>query len=322
VEAAGIGLTLPYERALNDMARVVDGPHTMTEPQVTDLLYVTPGYFEALRFTMHRGRKFEEQDRAQAPLVAIVNEAYVRRYFRDDPALGRHLNMSGPVHEIVGVVADVQQKSGWGGFGPVAPAPTVYLAAAQMTSRDFQIMHNYYSPQWVVRTAGPQSGIAQAMRRAVGSVDAQLPFAEFRLMEEVRSGAFARQRLQASLLGALAGLALLLAAVGIYGLIAHSVRERTREIGIRLALGAPRWRTIRNAAQPGVLLTLIGAGLGYYLARVAGRLLESLVWGVHSSDRMTFAGVTAILVVVAALASLLPSLRIARLDPASTLRED
>jgi predicted permease len=323
VEAAGIGLTLPYERALNDGARVMDGPHAMTEAQVTDLLYVTPGYFETLRFTMQRGRMFEDQDRADAPLVAIVNEAYVRHYLKNDTPLGRHLNMGGPIHEIVGVVTDVQQQPGWGeGFDPIAPTPTIYIPAAQLSGRDFQMMHSYYSPHWVVRTAGPQAGIVQTMRAAVASVDRQLPFAEFRSMEEVRSGAFARQRLQALLLGSLAMLALVLAAVGIYGLVAHSVVERTREFGIRLALGAQYWQTIGQAAWPGVLLTLIGAGIGYFLAQSAGRLLESILWGVHPDDQATFAGVTAILVAVAALASLLPSFRIARLDPARTLREE
>jgi len=100
------------------------------------------------------------------------------------------------------------------------------------------------------------------------------------------------------------------------------VTERTREFGIRLALGAPRWRAIGQAAGPGVLLTVIGAGIGYFLAQGAGRLLQSLLWGVHSGDPTTFAGVTVLLLAVAALASLLPTLRIIRLDPARTLREE
>jgi len=322
VEAAGIGLTLPYERPLNNGMRVMDGPHPMTEMQGTDLLYVTPGYFETLRFTMQRGRKFEEQDQAEAPLVAIVNETFVRQFLKEDSPLGRHVNLGGAVHEIVGVVTDVQQQSGLGGFGPVAPSPTVYVPAAQLSGMDFVAMHNYYSPHWLVRAAGPQTEIAQAMRAAVASVDRQLPFAEFRSMDEVRSGAFARQRLQAVLLGSLAMLALVLAAVGIYGLVAHSVMERTREFGIRLALGASRWQTIGQAARPGILLTLVGAGIGYFLAQGAGRLLAHVLWHVQADDWTAFSGVTAILVIVAALASLLPSLRIARLDPATTLREE
>jgi len=113
-----------------------------------------------------------------------------------------------------------------------------------------------------------------------------------------------------------------LAAVGIYGLVAHSVMERTREFGIRLALGASRWQTIGQAARPGVLLTLIGAGIGFFLAQGAGRLLASVLWGVQPDDRTAFLSVTALLLIVAALASLIPSLRIARLDPATTLREE
>src|SRR5205823_4880045 len=125
---------------------------------------VTPGYFETLRFAMQRGRKFEDQDRANAPLVAIVNETFVRQFFKDDSPLSRHLNLGGPIHEIVGVVSDVQQQSGLGGFGPVAPSPTVYVPAAQLSGKDFVAMHNYFSPHWVARAAGPQTEIAQAMR--------------------------------------------------------------------------------------------------------------------------------------------------------------
>ena len=322
VEEAGIGLTLPYERPLNNGVRVMDGPDLTTEMKGTDLLYVTPGYFETLRFTMRRGRKFEDQDRAEAPRVAIVNESFVRQFLKDDSPLSRHLSLGGPVYEIVGVVTDVQQQSGLGGFDPVAPSPTVYVPAAQLSGKDFVAMHNYYSPHWVVRAAGSQTEIAQSMRAAVASVDRQLPFAEFRSMDEVRSGAFSRQRLHAVLLGSLAALALVLAAVGIYGLVAHSVMERTREFGIRLALGASRWQTIGQAARPGVLLTLIGAGIGFFLAQGAGRLLASVLWGVQPDDRTAFLSVTALLLIVAALASLIPSLRIARLDPATTLREE
>jgi ABC-type antimicrobial peptide transport system permease subunit len=160
------------------------------------------------------------------------------------------------------------------------------------------------------------------MRAAVASVDQQLPFAAFRSMEDVRDGAFTLQRLETALLGALAGLALLLAAVGIYGLIANAVAERTREFGIRLALGCSRGRAVLEAAWPGIALAVAGLAGGYWLALGGGRWIESLLIGVEANDGLTFAAGAAALLAVSVAASVLPSLRIARIDPARALREE
>jgi ABC-type antimicrobial peptide transport system permease subunit len=160
------------------------------------------------------------------------------------------------------------------------------------------------------------------MRTGVASVDPLLPFADFQTMDEIRDRAFGLQRLESVLLGALAGLALLLSAVGIFGLIAQTVVERTREFGIRLALGASVGRTISSAARPGILLSAAGIAIGFVLARLAGRLFQALIYHVEATDTMTFTLVAITLLGVATLASLLPSLRIARLDPATTLREE
>lgn len=323
IEAAGIGLSLPYERALNTGIRLTDGPAAMAEARISDIVYVTPGYFEALRMKVKSGRLFDQRDRAGAPPVALVNEAYVRFYMQADVAVGRHLDLGGPVHEIVGVAGDVQHWRVWGsGFGPVTPVPTVYVPAAQLSSADFNLMHNYYSPSWVVRSGLPPAQVTQQMKAALASFDPQLPFAEFRSMEQVRTGAFTQQTLQASLLGGLAGLAVLLAAVGIYGLVANSVVERTREYGIRLALGASRRRAVSEIAWRGIWLAALGSGVGFLPARSAAALLRASVWGVPAHSESAFATAAAAMLIVAALASLLPSLRIAAIDPARTLREE
>jgi ABC-type lipoprotein release transport system permease subunit len=224
--------------------------------------------------------------------------------------------------EIVGVVGDVQQQGGWGGDGPIAALPAVFFPASQAEDEMLQLVHTWFSPSWVVRTSGAPEAVAPAIQRAVEAVDPQLPIARFRRMDEVRREAMARQRFQAILLAALAGPALLLAALGIYGLIAYSVVERTREVGIRLALGATRWQTLRAVAMPGILLSLAGIFLGSLLARVAVGFLQHLIWGVRPTDPATFAGVALGLLLVATAASLLPTLRLAQIHPAETLRAE
>ena len=316
VEAAGVGLTLPYQRPLNDGVRVIDGPRAMPQNRSTNVTYVTPGYFEALRVRLVRGRLFTDSDRQGSQPVAIINEAFARRFLKDDDPLGRHLGQN---REIVGIVADVQQV----GFGDlIAPFQNLYLPAGQIDDGYFQLMHTWFIPSWVVRAAGLRPAIAAAMQTAVASVDPLLPFAGFQTMDEIRDQAFGLQRLESVLLGALAGLALLLSAVGIFGLITQSVVERTREFGIRLALGSSVAQAISAAARPGILLSVAGIAIGFGLARWAGGLFQAMIYRVEATDTATFLIVAVTFLFVATLASLLPSLRIARLDPAKTLREE
>ena len=324
VESAAVVLSLPYERALNDGFRRLDGRHVDTDYQITNMFYATPEIFRVLRIPLLRGRAFTDADTAASAGVAIVSQAFVRRYLRDDDPIGRHLDLAGDRHrEIVGVVGDIQQKSGWGeDLGPLAPMPDIYIPAAQTDDKSLQLVHTWFSPSWVVRTYGPSEGILAGMTSAVQSVDAQLPFAGFHSMEDVRSRALAGERLQAALLAALAGLALLLAAVGIYGLIANSVAERSRELVIRLALGATVPQAMRAVALPGVALAGAGIVAGSVLAGLASPLLGHLLWGVRPGDPLTFFAVALCLVAVAAAASFLPALRIARLNAAETLRQD
>jgi predicted permease len=324
VESAAVVLTLPYQFALNSPFRRLDGPHVDTEYQITNMFYSTPDFFRVLRIPLLRGRLFSDNDNRDTAQVAIVSEAFVRMYLRGDDPLGRHLDFGGGDHrEVIGVVGDIQQKSGWGEeFGPVAPMPAVYIPAAQTDDRFLQLVHTWFAPNWIVRASGPPEGIIAGMQRAVQAADPQLPFAGFHSMEDVRYRAFAQERFQAALLGSLAGLALLLSAVGIYGLIANSVAERTRELGIRLAMGATVAQAMRAVALPGVALAAAGVGAGCMLAAFASRLLRHLVWGVRPGDPLTFGAVGLVLLGVAALASLLPALRVLRLNPAETRRQE
>jgi predicted lysophospholipase L1 biosynthesis ABC-type transport system permease subunit len=287
------------------------------------MYYVTPEYFRVLRIPLLRGRVFTPADNSTAAPAMVVSEAFVKVYLRDDDPLGRHLDLGGgDRREIVGVVGDIQQKSGWGDGRPLAPMPDIYVPSTQVDDKFLQMVHTWFSPSWIVRTTGPPEGVISGMQRAIQAVDPQLPFAGFHSMADVRYRALAQERFQATLLGSLAGLALLLAAVGIYGLIANSVAERTRELGIRLALGATVPQAMRAVALPGVALALAGVMAGSVLAGFASRLLRHLVWGVSPGDPLTFIAVGLGLLAVAAAASFLPALRVTRLNPAETLRQE
>jgi predicted permease len=319
VQSAAVALTLPYERPLNDGFRILDGDDPAEHG--TEAVIVTPGYFETMRIPLIRGRGFLDSDTAASTGVVVVSESFAAKYFHGKEAVGRHL--SGGPTEIVGVVGDVQQHSGLhSDHGPISMEPTLYYPVSQTSDGVLQVVHTWLSPKWVIRASGPTGSLAAQIQRAVASVDSQLPIASFKTIDDLQSQITSSQRYRAALFSIFAGLALLLAAVGIYGLISQSVTERTHELGVRMALGASAPQTIASVMKPGILLALVGAGAGYLLSRAAVRFLEHLLWGVRPTDPMAFAAAAAILVLVAALASLAPALRILRLDPAQTLRNE
>ena len=322
VEYAAAALTLPYERALNLGGRWGSAKPGAEQIGIFNETYVTPDYFPALRIPILRGRAITDADSASAAPVIVVNQAFVKRYSADEDPIGRQIN-SGGVRTIVGVVGDIQQKAGWGNWGPLAPMPAAYIPAAQTSDAFLKMVHTWFSPSWFVRRRGPMDpkAVASAMQRAVQSVDPLLPFAKFRTLDDVRSETLATQRAQAVLLGSLALLALVLAAVGLYGLVASSVGERTRELGIRMALGATTYRASVAAAAPGITLAAVGVTIGLAAARGAVTVLRHFLWGVTESDPLTFALAAAAVFVVAAIAAVVPALRIVRLNPIKALRQ-
>jgi predicted permease len=319
VEHAAVCLTLPYERALNEGGRWVSARPGAEIINLFNQTYVTGDYFQTFRIPLLRGRYLTDADRATSEPVIVVNQAFVRMYSADEDPIGRQIGPGTP-RRIVGIVGDIQQKAGWGSYGPVNAMPATYIPAAQVSDKLFTLVHTWFAPSWVVRTSGPQEGIAAGMARALEQVDPQLPFAKFRTIDDVRREAVATQRAQAVLLTTLAGLALALAAIGLYGLVASSVAERTRELGIRIALGATPIETVRAAAMPGLALAGAGLAAGLLLARAASAVMRSLVWGISTTDVETFAVAGALVLAVAVCATLLPSLRILRLNPIRALR--
>jgi len=322
IEHAAAALTLPYERALNVGGRWVSAKPGADRIDLFNETYVTPEYFSALRIPILRGRAFTDGDAAGAAAVMVVNQAFVRRYSPDEDPVGRQIN-SGGARTIVGVVGDIQQKAGWGNWGPLAAMPAAYIPAAQTNDAFVKMVHTWFAPGWFVRTSGrvDAAALAQAMQRAVQSVDPLLPFAKFRTLDDVRRETLAMQRAQSVLLGSLALLALVLAAVGLYGLVANAVAERTRELGIRMALGATGFRASVAAAAPGVTLALVGTVIGLAAARGAATMLRHFLWGVTVGDPLTFAAAAGVVLLVALIAAVVPALRIVRLNPIKALRQ-
>ncbi len=319
VDAAAVSLGLPYERVLN-MGFRYPGEE---RGRVASVMYVSPDFFKTFQIPVTRGREVRVSDAAATLPVLVVNEAFGRIYSKNQDILGRVIQFAGAQREVVGVVGDVQMRPGFQveGMvpGPVVSAPTIYMPAAQI-NQGIVGTHIWFPPVWAVRASSPEVA-ARALADAIAGVDLLLPLGQIRQMSDVRASATAEHRMLMMLVGALALVALLLAAIGLHGLISHSVTERTREFGIRLALGASPSGLVRTVAESGIALVAIGVVLGGLIAVPASSLVASVLFGVTERDPLTYAGAAMFLLVVAAVASVLPALRILRLDPATTLRQ-
>jgi len=318
VETAAVSLALPYQRALNNGFRLPGSQ----DFHMTSMSYVTPEYFRVLRIPVLSGRAFTNADGAQSARVAIVNEVFAKKFFPRKNPVGSDILAGRDPIEIVGVVGNVPVKERFGGFGPLSFLPQVFIPAAQISDGFVQVVHVWFSPSWIVRTSAPPPALMAGMQSAMKSVEPLLPFSSFRGIADLKSSALGGSRLEASLMGTMALLALLLAAIGIYGLIAHSVAERTRELGIRMAMGATTGQAVSLVTLPGLMLAAIGCAFGCMLGWGVVRLMRHLIWGVSPTDPWTFAGVPCLFLLVAAIASMLPAWRITRLNPASTLRNE
>jgi hypothetical protein len=244
----------------------------------------------------------------------------VAQFLGDRDPLGVEIQLSGAARRIVGVTADVQQTAGFMGYGPIDALPQAYLPVTQVDD-GFLRVHVWFAPAWIVRTTVAGAVTDQVVRETMRAVDPQLPMAALQGIDDVRAVALAQQRLRMLLLGVLSVIALLLSAIGLHGLIAGGVAERTREFGIRLALGSTVGVAIREASLPGVRLAVVGVALGSLAAFGATRFIRSLLWGVSETDVVTYLVVAGLLLLVAIVASVGPALRIRRLDPAALLRE-
>ena len=272
---------------------------------------VMPGYFRTMGIPLKRGRDFTAADNSQStPYRFIVNKAFVRKHFPGEEPIGKSISVAmdrqNPYGEIIGVVGDVKE-----GSLDKEPEPTVYYIYSHFA---------YTSMILAVRTDGNPMGLAEPVRRIIRDLDSAQPVAEIRSMQEILGQTFARQRFSALLLSGFSMCALLLAAVGIYGVLAYSVSERTREIGVRVALGAEPSRIAGLVIGDGARPVLAGIALGIGGALGLSTLLKSLLFGVGPRDPLTFVIVPVVLMSVGLIAAYVPARRAARLDPMQALR--
>jgi predicted permease len=308
VVAAG----LPLERGGNNGVRIAGAKES--EWINMDYREITPGYFQSIGTPLKQGRGITEADSEVSNPVVVINEAAARKYFPDRSSLGEHLYISGVLCEVVGVVGDVKSHLD-------QPAePTTFVPAAQAKLGTSNLFEGWFPRSIVVRTTGDPLLLSQALREAVAATDPLVPTGAIRSMDQVLSRSLALRSFMMLLLGFFGGLALLLASVGIYGVIAFAVSQRTREIGVRMALGARPADVLRMVLREG--MTLVGAGvvLGVAASLMLTRLLEGMVYGVRVRDPLIFAAVDLLLVAVSLVACYVPARRATRVDPLVALR--
>jgi len=319
VQNAAVGLSLPYERALVDGALAISDGKEAGQHVETNEVYVTPGYFEALQIPVLMGRSFTAEDGPDAQRVAIVNQAFMRKLFHGANPVGRYVDKN---MVIVGVVEDVAIAPGLVAGAPLTGEEAMYIPAAQKDAQSLSLVHVWFQPSWIVRTAGPVEGLNAQMQRALASADPNLPFSGFYSMRDLLVKTLATQRVEVALLGAMAALALLLSAVGIFALVANMVAQRTREIGIRMALGSTVSQAMVQIGRCGVGASVLGLFLGLVLCAGALRVMRGVLYGVGVYDAPTILTVVLTLACVTLIATTVPTLRISGIDPAKTLRDE
>ena len=281
--------------------------------------YVFPDYFETMGVPIVRGRGFQPADASSGGLVAVVNEKFADTFWKGQDPIGKRVkpccNDQTPWFTVVGVAKDVKQG------GVAQETGTELYMSVQQVARPGQGLGMAPLNHVVLRTTLTPAALAQTIERTVREqLDPSIPVVRLRDMETVLADSIQRPRFLAQLLGVFAGLALLLAAVGTYGVVSSIVAERRREIGIRMALGANRSGVLAHVMREGLLLTVVGVVVGLAGAFALNRLIASLLFGVRPTDMPTVAGVAGTMIVVAAVACLLPALRASRLDPSAVLR--
>ncbi|MGC2160365.1 MAG: ADOP family duplicated permease [Silvibacterium sp.] len=319
VQQAAVGLSLPYERSLVTGGIAISDGKEAGQEVTADEVYITPDYFAALQIPVLSGRSFTQADGPDKQQVAVVNQMFARKFFHGADPVGRYLNKG---IRIVGVVEDVAMAPGIDPVAPLTGEETMYVPAAQMEGGQLSLLHVWFQPSWIVRTSGPVEGLTGQMQRALASADPNLPFSGFYSMSDLLAKTLAAQRVEVVLLSALAALALLLSAVGIFALIANIVAQKTREIGIRIALGSTVRQAMIHIGAPGVRASVLGLVLGLILSAGALRTMRSVLYGVSVYDVPTVLTVVGMLALVTLIATIVPTLRIAGIDPAKTLREE
>jgi putative ABC transport system permease protein len=285
--------------------------------QLAEETTVTPGYFSALAVPLLKGRFIDESDRADSPRVLVINDTLAKRWFPNQDPIGRRIQTgdpdpSSPYETIVGVVGDVKYQ---GLDAP--PQPTLYVPYTEKGWSDW-----CRSMYLVVRSSSEAGDLAGVIRQAVREVDSEVPVTKITPMTELVDESTLQQRFRTLLLGAFATLALLLAAIGIYGVISYSVAQQTRDIGVRIALGSTRDDVVRLVLGRTIRLALTGFGIGIAASFFVMRLLRTFLFDISPADPLSFAVASAVLLMAAGAAGFVPARRASTIDPASALRAE
>jgi predicted permease len=328
IRAAALSHTLPMQ-FVDDLPFTIEGryvPGTETGVGGAKFRPISRRYFDALNIPLLRGRVFDARDRRGTLPVTVINEAAARRFWPNENPIGQRITVGQPhvpdladpaPREIIGIVGDVREE-GLANFAP----PLIYVPISQLNEAYAAIGTRLLPFAVIVRGETAGTDLTPSVQQAIWSVDPQQPIADVRPMREIVTGSLGPQRFHTAVIGALAALALLLAAVGLYGVIAHIVSQQTREIGVRMALGATSKGVIAMVLRQALLMVTFGVVLGLAGALAITRVLQTLLTSISSSDPGVFALAPAVMFAVAVLAALRPALRAAGVDPATALRSE
>jgi putative ABC transport system permease protein len=321
IMSAGAIDSLPLSGGSNQPIQIEGRPvQAMADQPEVAVRVISPGYLHAMRIPLIRGRDFGGQDTSDSVGTVLISQSLAQRFWPNEDPVGKHLTMTffpGKVRKIVGIVGDVKDR----GLDSAEPEATLYTPLGQLAPSATAAWRSF--PLWiVVRTQSEPTTVTSAVINAVHQLNPELPIVDVTTMENFVAESLSQQRFNMLLLAVFAGVALLLAAVGIYSVLAYTVRRRIREIGIRMALGAQTSDVVGMVIAEGMKPTFIGLAIGLAGALVLGRFVSSLIYGVKPGDIPTFATVSLVLVAVAFLASVVPAYRATRVQPVSTLREE
>jgi predicted permease len=313
VEAVGIvAAGLPLERGGHSAVRIA-GPN-QSEDRPCDYREASGNYFRAMGIALRQGRGILETDTETSNPVAVVNEAFAGKYFAGQSPLSEHVFLGGVSREIVGVVADAKS------FLDRPAVPSAFVPAAQASYEGSKMWEEWFPRNIALRSSNAPLVLSHAVKEAFETVDPQVPTGAIRSMEEIMSRSLALRNFMMRLLGLFGGLALMLASVGIYGVISFLVTRRAREIGVRIALGARSADVLRLILAEGLKLVIAGVVIGVVAALMLTRLLETMVYGVSPRDPLIFALVSLLMIAVSLLACYVPARRAAKVDPMVALR--
>jgi putative ABC transport system permease protein len=322
IDSAGVIDDLPLNGGGSNQPFTIEGrpaPPMSEQPEV-DVRVISPGYLRAMHIPIVRGRDLSDSDVAGRPGAVLISDSLARRFWPNEDPIGRHITLTfypGVVREIVGIVGDIKMDS----LDQTRSGAAIYHPLAQLTAPPTEPWRSF-GMSFAVRTNSDPMNSVSAVTKAIHEIGPDLPVADVMSMNEIIAQSVSPQRFNMLLLACFAGLALVLAAVGIYSVLSYTVRRRVREIGIRMALGASNADVVRMVLVDGLKPILVGVLLGLAAALALSRVVSSLIYGVRATDPLTFAAVAILLLIVGIFATILPAYRATRIEPVRILREE